>query len=96
MPQPLRRNDGIVVAGAPLTIVAAVQRWAEGITFFIDFGLNAGRSTTMLRSNVIPTSRLGLSVSFKRGDGSIDSIRKAGVAQIRFTERRLAHARVRQ
>lgn len=75
------------VAGL-LAIAAAVPARAENVTFITDFGFNGRHAYYYVALERGYYRQAGLDVSFVRGNGSADAIRKvgAGAAQIGFAD----------
>ncbi len=74
--------------GALLAILAGVPGCAESITFVTDFGFNGRHAYYYVALERGYYRQAGLDVSFVRGSGSVDAIRKvgAGAAQIGFAD----------
>jgi len=75
------------VAGL-LAIAAAIPARAENITFITDFGFNGRHAYYYVALDRGYYRQAGLDVSFVRGNGSTDAIRKVGVgaAQLGFAD----------
>jgi NitT/TauT family transport system substrate-binding protein len=71
-----------------LAIVAALPARAENVTFVTDFGFNGRHAYYYVALERGYYRQAGLDVSFVRGNGSADAIRKvgAGAAQIGFAD----------
>lgn len=84
----MRYFSTAVGAGALLTIVAVLPGRAESITFVTDFGFNGRHAYYYVALERGYYKQAGLDVSFVRGSGSVDAIRKvgAGAAQIGFAD----------
>jgi NitT/TauT family transport system substrate-binding protein len=71
-----------------LAMIAAVPACAENVTFITDFGFNGRHAYYYVALERGYYRQVGLDVSFVRGNGSADAIRKvgAGAAQIGFAD----------
>jgi NitT/TauT family transport system substrate-binding protein len=71
-----------------LAIVAALPARAENVTFITDFGFNGRHAYYYVALERGYYRQAGLDVSFVRGNGSADAIRKvgAGAAQVGFAD----------
>jgi NitT/TauT family transport system substrate-binding protein len=83
----LNRSATAAVVGL-LAIVAALPARAENVTFITDFGFNGRHAYYYVALERGYYRQAGLDVSFVRGNGSADAIRKvgAGAAQIGFAD----------
>jgi NitT/TauT family transport system substrate-binding protein len=75
-------------AGVLLAMAAALPANAESITFITDFGINGRHAYYYVTLDRGYYRQAGLDVSFVRGSGSADSIRKvaSGAAQMGFAD----------
>src|SRR5215813_13880492 len=76
------------VLGALLAMAAGLPVRAQSITFMTDFGINGRHAYYYVALERGYYRQAGLDVSFVRGNGSADAIRKvgAGAAQIGFAD----------
>jgi NitT/TauT family transport system substrate-binding protein len=86
--QPAMRHVVRAAAAALLAVAAVLSARAENVTFITDFGFNGRHAYYYVALDRGYYRQAGLDVTFVRGNGSADAIRKvgAGAAQLGFAD----------